>query len=713
MSLWTKFRDLLEQVWEWIVAVLTFIGRVIKSLFLIVFKWLSGVLKGLWGLWLALGPKWFRGVIVVVTIMVSGYLILDHLLKPKLTNENIYQVHYLNDGWTDDQRETFYYTPQGTELLGLEYKWFVNLELPLSHNLLASEENMRGWGFIVNPGQRSSARNPGNLPVGFARHTDPVSGEQNLDLGCAMCHTGELHYKGVAMRVDGGQSVQSISTIKRGEFMVTLGAAVFETLVNPNKWSRFANRVVGEDGQARSQLRDDMWTFVGKLKKFSSGAGASKYYPVEEGRGRTDAVGRIANVVFGYDLDVPENYKVADAPASYPFIWDIWRFDWVQYTGFTNQAMARNVGESLGVLAPIKLVDDEGNLLPAESFGETIVDIDGMHCVEGTLRDLKPPKWPESIMGEIDIARAKRGKVLFADQCAFCHGPHISEPYDWRVAQGPDQIPDKQVAVNWRWDMEGDITVSDDKAFRKDWRETIWAMPWISTDVIGTDPKLADNYMDNTYDATKLVKGSEPVNAGNGLQVLLSRLVPILYKRWGIEGQGVPNFDGLNVPFRISNERAYKSRPLHGVWATPPFLHNGSVPTIYDLLSPLRARPTTFYVGNREYDPQKLGYQTEYSEGSFLHDTSINGNRNTGHLFTDVDMPGRIGDLLTENERMDLLEYIKVMGNPDFTESLDGDPLNWEQYSQPPEDKQLHLACERSHQLHVGGNTQHHAMGGR
>ncbi len=713
MSILAKLGDLLANVWEVITDVFSLIGRVIYRITIGFFRWIKGVLNGVWGLWLSLGPKWLRVLFTIVAVFVGGYLILDILLKPNLTKENIYQVTYLNEGWTDEQRQTFYYTPQGTELLGLEYDWFINLELPLSHDLLASEENMRGWGFIVSPGQRATSRNPGNLPVGFARHTDPVSGEQNLDLGCAMCHTGELHYKGSAMRVDGGQSVQSISTIKRGEFMVTLGASVFETLINPNKWNRFANRLVGDDESARDKLRSEVWAFVGKLKKFSSGAGATKYYPVEEGRGRTDAVGRIANVVFGYDLDVPQNYKVADAPASYPFIWDIWRFDWVQYTGFTNQAMARNVGESLGVLAPIKMVDDDGNLLPPESFGETIVDIDGMHCVEGTLRDLKPPKWPERIMGKIDIERATRGKTLFADQCAYCHGPHVSEPYSWQVAQGPDENPANQIAVNWQWDMAGEITENDGKAFRDDWRETIWAMPWISTEVIGTDPKLADNYMDNKYDATKLLRGSEPVNAGNGLQVLLNRLVPILYDNWDIEGKEVPNFDGLNVPFRIENKRAYKSRPLHGVWATPPFLHNGSVPSIYDLLSPLRARPKTFYVGNREYDPAKLGYRTEYSEGSFLHDTSIDGNRNIGHLFTDVNMPGRIGELLSENERMDLIEYIKVLGNPDFSEQLGGDPLNWDNYSKPPADNQLSLACERSHQLHVKNQRQVLPLGGQ
>lgn len=678
------------------------IGRRLKALIVAVAQWLWGIALGIQAFWISLGPKWLRVGLALVGLSVFGYLSLQQFVAPNITREQVQNVHYLNADWSQQQRQTFYYTPQGTELLGLEYDWFVNLELPLSNELMATEENMRGWGFIVDPAQRPTERNPGNLPVGFSRHTDPKTGRQKLDLGCAMCHTGELHYKGTALRVDGGQSMQSVPTAKRGEFITTLGAAVFETLLNPFKWDRFATRLVGRDPKARKALKADVWGFAKTLKNFVSGAGAAKWYPVEEGRGRTDAVGRIANIVFGYDLHEPDNYRKADAPASYPFIWDIWRFDWVQYTGFTNQAMARNVGESLGVLAPIKLVDEKGDLLPAETFGETLIDIDGMHCVEGTLRELRPPKWPEDILGKIDITRAKRGKSIFADQCVFCHGPHISEPYKWQVAQGPEQNPSNQAAVNWQWDMAGDITVEDDKAYRQDWREAIWSVPMIATDVIGTDPKLADNYVDNRYNAQKLVPDSEPVNAGDGLQVLLNRLVPELYEKWKVNGEQVANFDGLNVPFRIENKRAYKSRPLHGVWATPPFLHNGSVPTIYDLLSPLRARPTSFYSGNREYDPIKLGYVSADPVGAFEHDTAIPGNQNIGHLFTDVDMPGRIGELLSEQQRMDLIEYIKVMGNPEFDEKLDGDPLNWDNYSQPARDNALQQACQQSYQQHVG-----------
>lgn len=671
------------------------------------YKRLLTILHALKNLWVAIGPRWFRVSVIVIAVLLVAHVTAKNFVKPKLTEENIYQVRYLNEGWDEKTREMFYYTPQGTELLGLYYEWLINLELPLSRDLMVTESNMRGWGFIMDPGQHASSMNKGNLPVGMSRHIDPVSGKERLDLGCAMCHTGELHYKGTALRIDGGQSVQSISTAKRGEFITTLGLTTFETLLNPFKWNRFANRIAGDDKEKRKKLRKNLWKFAGNLRHFMSGAGAPKWYPVEEGRGRTDAVGRIANVVFGYDLNKPENYRKADAPASYPFIWDMWRFDWVQYTGFTNQAMARNVGESLGVLAPIKLVDEEGKLLPADQFGQTVVDIEGMHCVETILRDLKPPKWPEDVLGKIDIERATRGKDLFADQCAFCHGPHQSKTYDWEVANQPGQNPANQINVNVKWDMEGDVVKKEGKYYRPDWRETIWALPWISTETIGTDSKLADNYMDNKYDAQVLLPGAPPVNAGDGLQVLLNRLVPVIYQRWGVTGEQIPDYDGLNIPFRIENKRAYKAKPLHGVWATAPFLHNGSVPSIYDLLSPMSVRPKTFYVGNREYDPQKLGYETDNAIGAFLHDTSISGNYNTGHLFTNENVPGRIGELLSENQRLDVLEYIKVMGNPDFSERLGGDPLNWNNYSKPPKDISGLGACRDVH-AGSGRNILHH-----
>ena len=100
---------------------------------------------------------------------------------------------------------------------------------------------------------------------------------------------------------------------------------------------------------------------------------------------------------------------------------------------------------------------------------------------------------------------------------------------------------------------------------------------------------------------------------------------------------------------------AYKARPLEGIWATAPFLHNGSVPTLYDLLLPVEKRPQAFRTGTRDYDPTKGGYDiTATAVGnSFTFDTRLGGNSNKGHVYG-------VGGL-TEAQRLQLLEYLKTL----------------------------------------------------
>ena len=72
---------------------------------------------------------------------------------------------------------------------------------------------------------------------------------------------------------------------------------------------------------------------------------------------------------------------------------------------------------------------------------------------------------------------------------------------------------------------------------------------------------------------------------------------------------------------------AYRGRSLNGIWATAPYLHNGSVPTLWDLLLPADKRPKSFKVGGREFDPDKVGFKNVGLDFT----TSERGNRNTGH----------------------------------------------------------------------------------
>ena len=120
------------------------------------------------------------------------------------------------------------------------------------------------------------------------------------------------------------------------------------------------------------------------------------------------------------------------------------------------------------------------------------------------------------------------------------------------------------------------------------------------------------------------------------------------------------------MPNELRGELAYKVRPLNGIWATPPYLHNGSVPTIDDLLGDPEKRPPTFYLGSREYDPVKLGYKTDPITNGFKFDTSIRGNSNRGHEFRkdfrkDKEIKGVIGPELSEGDRKALIEYLKTL----------------------------------------------------
>ncbi len=100
--------------------------------------------------------------------------------------------------------------------------------------------------------------------------------------------------------------------------------------------------------------------------------------------------------------------------------------------------------------------------------------------------------------------------------------------------------------------------------------------------------------------------------------------------------------------------RQYAGRPLVAVWATAPYLHNGSVPTIQDLLLPAKTRPPSFPVCNREYDPVNLGLADGGSDSSCVFDTTRPGNGNGGHTGREYGTEG-----LSREERNALIDYLK------------------------------------------------------
>jgi len=100
---------------------------------------------------------------------------------------------------------------------------------------------------------------------------------------------------------------------------------------------------------------------------------------------------------------------------------------------------------------------------------------------------------------------------------------------------------------------------------------------------------------------------------------------------------------------------SYVPVPLDGLWLRAPYLHNGSVPSLADLLEGPTARPARFWRGYDLYDPTRVGFVSAGSEAErlgTLYDTTLPGNANTGHTY---------GHELPADSKRALLEYLKTL----------------------------------------------------
>jgi hypothetical protein len=110
-------------------------------------------------------------------------------------------------------------------------------------------------------------------------------------------------------------------------------------------------------------------------------------------------------------------------------------------------------------------------------------------------------------------------------------------------------------------------------------------------------------------------------------------------------------------PYRFTRFRktgGYANHPLDGIWARAPYLHNGSVPTLRDLLEPPERRPAVFFRGYDVYDGLKVGFVSDVPKADGIrfsrYDTSVPGNGNGGHVY---------GTSLSDADKQAIVEYLK------------------------------------------------------
>ena len=573
---------------------------------------------------------------------------------------------YAAQGWSAADRETFYTTSQGSHLM--PYAWFKALRRTDVDEPFAADKLQR-YGYLAHD---VSPANPEGLPIGFIVDGPVASGE--LGLTCAACHTGQLEYTqgGIvhALRIDGAPAKADAQ-----QFLTDLLAASRATLAESARFDAFAKAVLGPGYTAAkaAQVKDGFGKWVAQFGEFTdiSLPAASPWGP-----GRLDAFGMIFNRVAAGDLGIRDNYKVADAPVRYPFLWNASRQDRTQWNGGIHnglyiQALGRNTGEVLGVFAdfaPRRLVPPTPLAPAIIDFKNNSIDFAGLQTLEEKIAVLRPPPWPREIFG-LDEQLAAKGKPLFDANCGGCHAAQASLdlPGLWRtpiLAVGTDP----KMLINSQRTSEPGLLMGalmPPPAMGARIGDPAKTADLLATSVMGS--LLAEAFVPPVPSPTKLAqsgvfralrKDLAEHFPGENLDTLLdpklsarAKLDALVELKAFIDAR----LSNMFNPPPVADGAAYESRVLNGVWAVAPYLHNGSVPNLWELMRPAKDRKSSFMVGSRVFDPKNVGYATDespFKTGAFVADpANANGNGNGGHEF---------GAGLTDDERWAIIEYMKT-----------------------------------------------------
>jgi hypothetical protein len=534
----------------------------------------------------------------------------------------------LPQNWNEEERLEFYFTTQGSQIL--PYDWFLVLEQPDSTTLFRDDANMLKYGYMLE--EKDTKWNPDGLPVGFVK--DDGRDRNWLGLNCSACHTSQVDYKGVSYRIDGGATLADVK-----EFLFGVTAALKATRDKEDKLLRFAKVILGAKDSAaeRETLKQQLTEIINQREGYNARNFPTEIPPLP---GRVDAFGAILNEVYHHVVPAPvpsntANTAPASAPVSYPFLWDTPQHDVVQWNGAAKNgtigSVGRNVGEVLGVFGKFEIPEK-----PSVTGYSSTVKVRNLRAIEEWLKKLWSPQWPAGL-GELDKTKVAAGRAAWEKaKCNVCHE-------DIKRDDPARHIEAKMVAVG----TDPQMTVNFGKRFASTGKLEGAFVKVIGSSILGSKklgPKAGgDEILSHVVIGTII---------GSAFPAPEDELSQIDYKR-----KKESNL-GPRAPV-IGGGGTYKARPLNGIWATAPYLHNGSVPTLYHLLLPAKDRPRSFSIGSREFDPRNVGYRID-APGFPVYrartedGNAIPGNSNEGHEFgTDF--------YLNKDEQWALIEYLKSL----------------------------------------------------
>ncbi len=553
--------------------------------------------------------------------------------------------------WTEQTRQKYYVQDQGSRIMPL--KWMQALKQSNGQPFMAS--NLTRYGYLPNP------KTP-NIPIGFSVAVEK-NGDKIIGITCSACHTRQIDVAGVSYRIDGGPAINDFQG-----FMLGLDKAVNTVLTDTTAFTKFATSVLGhlplKPEEEALRIRVKNWFLPYHTL-------VSRALPTQSpwGIGRLDAVSMIFNRLAGLDIGtaanhmIPENIKLADAPVRYPFLWDAPIQDYTQWPGFSPNGsrllgLSRNLGEVIGVFAQFYPKKDATKLFGMDYIGENSANFAGLNEQEDLIMKLSAPKWPWTLNSTLVSA----GELVFNKpdpneenkSCADCHA----------------------------------IKTGESRAFGN----ATWATPIVD---VGTDSReiglLSSEVKTGVMENAKIFPNDEPIKAVDkaikvlgtaGLGSIIQHYVtPIVDTSTGNAILTQPNLDlGLAVSLvekewngfgalselkttsssststSTTPSYPYESRVLKGIWAVAPYLHNGSVPTLADLLQPAANRPVSFKVGTA-YDIVKVGLATTQTKFNYTLNTTDCTKRNSGNSRCGHEY----GTGFTAQEKTALIEYLKSL----------------------------------------------------
>ncbi len=508
-------------------------------------------------------------------------------------------VQYPDQGrlWDLSLRQRFWYTDQGSKLL--PYDWFLKLRKADGTGRFA--QGLDRYGFIPSDFSGNAGvalqLNPDQLPIGFATHVE--NDRKWVGLTCAACHASRIDYKGQTLIVDGAPGMLNFD-------------AFFGDLVDAINAPVNSAAALGADSGELTRLRTAL-----------NSRRAMNATPVPAGFARVDAFGQIFNqIVVGALGNDPARAGVPNAPASYPFLWDIAQHEFLQWNGSAPNlgvggtgSKLRNVGEVLGVFGDVTVPTPV-----TEMKYSSTVNLTNLVSIEKWLETLLPPAWPASFPAP-DPDNVQAGQAIYQSECVSCHQ---------LLTRGALKYP-----------------------------TPIHMTP---VDEVQTDRQLVDNFRLRTAETHQLEGSAIHVDVKHPLE----KFGPVAPVRLLAAHVTIGTLENLQQESAIQKAEdaarslkdgtpdiaAYKARPLDGIWATAPYLHNGSVPNLEELLKPARDRVREFCVGSFEYDPRRVGYVTACGDHTSLLDTTRIGNSNAGHEY---------GVGLSEKQKAQLIDYLKTL----------------------------------------------------